>query len=134
MLGMPSTNELGRRAAITSLAAGAAALALGPDRLRALTTTAALGVVMASAGYPMDPRKGDVIRGLPRETPEAMVFHAGTAAKDGGTVTSGGRVLCVTALADTVKAAQAHAYDVLRHIEFAGAQYRRDIGHRAVKS
>lgn len=93
----------------------------------------ALGVVMAAHGYPMDPRKGDTIRGLPRETPEAMVFHAGTQARDGETVTTGGRVLCVTALADTVKAAQLHAYEVLRHIEFDGAQYRRDIGHRAVR-
>jgi phosphoribosylamine--glycine ligase len=93
----------------------------------------ALGVVMAAAGYPMDPRKGDVITGLPRETEDSMVFHAGTAASHGQTVTSGGRVLCVTALADTVKAAQMRAYEVLRGISFAGAQYRRDIGHRAVK-
>jgi phosphoribosylamine---glycine ligase len=93
----------------------------------------ALGVVMAAAGYPMDPRKGDVIHGLGKDTPDAMVFHAGTAAKDGGTVTAGGRVLCVTALADTVKAAQLHAYELLDKINFAGAQFRRDIGHRAVK-
>jgi phosphoribosylamine--glycine ligase len=94
----------------------------------------ALGVVMAAAGYPTDPRKGDVIRGLPRDTDETVVFHAGTAAKDGGTVTSGGRVLCVTALADSVKAAQAQVYEVLRGIDFPGAQYRRDIGHRAIKN
>jgi phosphoribosylamine---glycine ligase len=93
----------------------------------------ALGVVMAAHGYPMEPRKGDVIHGLPRETPEAMVFHAGTAARDGETVTTGGRVLCVTALASTVKAAQQHAYDVLRGIHFDGAQFRHDIGHRAVR-
>ena len=93
----------------------------------------ALGVVMAAAGYPLEPRKGDLIRGLPKETPEAMVFHAGTVAKEGHTVTAGGRVLCVTVLADTVKAAQLHAYDVLRGIEFDGAQFRHDIGHRAVK-
>jgi phosphoribosylamine---glycine ligase len=93
----------------------------------------ALGVVMAAAGYPMEPRSGDVIRGLPRETPETVVFHAGTAARDGHTVTAGGRVLCVTVLADTVKAAQLHAYDVLRGIEFEGAQFRHDIGHRALK-
>jgi phosphoribosylamine--glycine ligase len=61
------------------------------------------------------------------------VFHAGTASQDGQTVTSGGRVLCVTALADTVKAAQQHAYAALRGISFDGAQYRRDIGHRAIK-
>jgi phosphoribosylamine---glycine ligase len=93
----------------------------------------ALGVVMAAAGYPMDPRKGEVITGLPKDTDEAMVFHAGTAAQDGHTVTAGGRVLCVTALASTVKAAQMHAYDLLKAIHFDGAQYRRDIGFRAVK-
>jgi phosphoribosylamine--glycine ligase len=93
----------------------------------------ALGVVMAAGGYPMDPRKGDVIQGLPSEAPDAMVFHAGTARQGGQTVTSGGRVLCVTALADTVKAAQVRAYEVLRGISFEGAQWRTDIGHRAVK-
>ena len=93
----------------------------------------ALGVVMAAGGYPMDPRKGDVIHGLPAEAPDAMVFHAGTARKGEQTVTSGGRVLCVTALADTVKAAQVRAYEVLRGISFEGAQWRTDIGHRAVK-
>ena len=94
----------------------------------------ALGVVMAAAGYPMNPRKGDVIQGLPRDTDDAVVFHAGTAAKDGQTVTSGGRVLCVTALADTAKQAQVRAYEVLRGIRFDGAQYRRDIGFRAIKA
>jgi phosphoribosylamine--glycine ligase len=93
----------------------------------------ALGVVMAAAGYPLSPRKGDEITGLPRELPDAMVFHAGTAMKDGRLVASGGRVLCVTALADTVKAAQQRAYEVVHGIRFDGAQYRRDIGHRAVK-
>ena len=93
----------------------------------------ALGVVMAAAGYPLNPRKGDVIRGLPKETPEAVVFHAGTAAKDGVTVTAGGRVLCVTALGDTVKVAQLNAYEMLRGIEFDGAQFRRDIGYRAIR-
>jgi phosphoribosylamine---glycine ligase len=94
----------------------------------------ALGVVMAAAGYPLSPRKGDAITGLPKEAPDAMVFHAGTALQDGKLVTSGGRVLCVTALADGVKAAQNRAYEVLRGIRFAGAQYRSDIGHRAVRS
>jgi phosphoribosylamine---glycine ligase len=93
----------------------------------------ALGVVVAAGGYPMDPRKGDVIHGLPKDTDEAVVFHAGTAARNGETVTAGGRVLCVTTLASTVKAAQAHAYEILRGITFEGAQYRRDIGHRALK-
>jgi phosphoribosylamine---glycine ligase len=90
----------------------------------------ALGVVMAAHGYPLQPRKGDAIKGLPADTADAMVFHAGTAK---GPVTAGGRVLCVTALGDSVKQAQQRAYDVLRGIHFEGAQYRRDIGHRAIK-
>ncbi|MBK8070993.1 MAG: phosphoribosylamine--glycine ligase [Ramlibacter sp.] len=94
----------------------------------------ALGVVMAAHGYPMDPRKGDVITGLPKEADDAMVFHAGTAARDGATVTSGGRVLCVTALAVTVKAAQHRAYEVAAGIRFDGAQMRTDIGHRAIRN
>ena len=97
----------------------------------------ALGVVMAAHGYPLHPRKGDVVHGLPKgsDTPgDAMVFHAGTRAQDGTTVTHGGRVLCVTALGSTVKAAQQRAYEVIQGIEFDGAQYRRDIGYRAIKS
>ena len=94
---------------------------------------AALCVVMAAAGYPLDPRKGDAITGLPAETPDAMVFHAGTTLKDGAPVTSGGRVLGVTALGDSVKMAQHRAYEVLGGIRFDGAQFRRDIGHRAIK-
>jgi phosphoribosylamine---glycine ligase len=93
----------------------------------------ALGVVMAASGYPLQPRKGDAIRGLPAEAPDAMVFHAGTESRAGGVVTSGGRVLCVTALGDSVRLAQQRAYEVLQGIQFDGAQYRRDIGHRAVK-
>ncbi|WP_343589186.1 phosphoribosylamine--glycine ligase [Paracidovorax wautersii] len=94
----------------------------------------ALGVVMAAHGYPEDPRKGDAIIGLPADADDAMVFHAGTALKDGVPHTTGGRVLCVTALADSVKLAQQRVYDVARGIHFDGAQYRRDIGHRAIKS
>ncbi|MBE7939316.1 MULTISPECIES: phosphoribosylamine--glycine ligase [Ramlibacter] len=94
----------------------------------------ALGVVMAAAGYPMNPRKGDVVTGLPPAADDAMVFHAGTAPKGGQTVTSGGRVLCVTVLADSVKLAQQRAYDIARGIHFDGAQYRRDIGHRAARA
>ena len=94
----------------------------------------ALGVVMAAAGYPLSPRKGNVITGLPKEAPDAVVFHAGTSQKDGQLVTAGGRVLCVTVLADGVKAAQHRAYDVLRGIHFDGAQFRGDIGFRAVRS
>jgi len=93
----------------------------------------ALGVVMAASGYPLAPRKGDAITGLPADALDAMVFHAGTAPVDGGVVTSGGRVLCVTALGDSVKVAQQRAYDTLRDIRFDGAQYRRDIGFRAIK-
>jgi phosphoribosylamine---glycine ligase len=93
----------------------------------------ALGVVMAAAGYPLNPRKGDPVTGLPRETADAMVFHAGTVRMGSEILTSGGRVLCVTALADNVKAAQQRAYEVTRGIRFNGAQYRRDIGHRAVR-
>lgn len=93
----------------------------------------ALGVVMAAAGYPLNPRKGDQITGLPADSADAMVFHAGTVTQQGSVVTSGGRVLCVTALGDSVKMAQARAYEVLHDIQFDGAQFRRDIGHRAIK-
>jgi phosphoribosylamine--glycine ligase len=93
----------------------------------------ALGVVMAASGYPQQPRLGDAITGLPAEAPDAMVFHAGTARRGGEVVTSGGRVLCVTALGDSVKQAQQRAHEVLGGIHFDGAQYRRDIGHRAIK-
>ena len=92
----------------------------------------ALGVVMAAQGYPAAPRKGDVITGLPAAQDDAVVFHAGTVVDGGQARTAGGRVLCVTALADSVKQAQVRAYDVARGIHFDGAQYRRDIGHRAV--
>ena len=92
----------------------------------------ALGVVMAAHGYPAAPRKGDVITGLPPAQDDAVVFHAGTVVDGGQARTAGGRVLCVTALADSVKQAQVRAYDVARGIHFDGAQYRRDIGHRAV--
>lgn len=94
----------------------------------------ALGVVMAAHGYPLHPRKGDVIHGLPQAADDVVVFHAGTQKQDGTTVTSGGRVLCVTALGNTVKAAQQRAYEVARGIDFDGAQYRKDIGYRAIKS
>ena len=95
----------------------------------------ALGVVMAAHGYPDQPRKGDAINGLPPEADDAMVFHAGTVLDEAGVLrTSGGRVLCVTVLADNVRQAQQRAYDVARGIHFDGVQYRRDIGHRAVRS
>jgi phosphoribosylamine---glycine ligase len=97
----------------------------------------ALGVVLAAHGYPMNPRKGDVIKGLPKGDSsvgeDAVVFHAGTTAQDGQTLTSGGRVLCVTALAGSVKQAQMRALEVIGSIGFEGMQFRRDIGYRAVK-
>ena len=93
----------------------------------------ALGVVIAAHGYPLHPRKGDVISGLPKAEDDAVVFHAGTTMKDGDVVTSGGRVLCVTALGDNVRQAQQRAYEVALGIHFDGMQYRTDIGYRAVK-
>ena len=93
----------------------------------------ALGVVLAAAGYPMSPRKGDAITGLPADSLDAMVFHAGTTEKDGQILTSGGRVLCVTVLADSVKQAQQKAYEVAQGVQFDGMQYRRDIGYRAIR-
>ncbi|MBK9238400.1 MAG: phosphoribosylamine--glycine ligase [Rhodoferax sp.] len=93
----------------------------------------ALGVVVAAHGYPLNPRKGDVISGLPAATDDAVAFHAGTTLASGEVKTSGGRVLCVTALADNVRQAQQRAYEVLHGIHFDGMQYRRDIGHRAVR-
>ncbi len=93
----------------------------------------ALTVVLASDGYPDAPRKGDVISGLPKaDSDDAVVFHAGTTAVDGVVVTDGGRVLGVTALGDSVKIAQRRAYAVAETIEFAGMQFRRDIGWRGV--
>ena len=93
----------------------------------------ALGVVMASHNYPETPRLGDEITGLPKDLVDAHVFHAGTVLKDGKVLTSGGRVLCVTALGETVKFAQQQAYKIVDSIQFDGAQYRTDIGYRAVK-
>ena len=90
-------------------------------------------MVVAAHGYPLNPRKGDVISGLPAATDDAVVFHAGTTLASGEVKTSGGRVLCVTALADNVRQAQQRAYEVLHGIHFDGMQYRRDIGHRAVR-
>lgn len=94
----------------------------------------ALGVVMAAHGYPLAPRKGDAIHGIPPEAPDAVVFHAGTTLEGGELKTSGGRVLCVTVLADSVKQAQQRAYAVASHIHFDGAHYRKDIGHRAAQA
>jgi phosphoribosylamine--glycine ligase len=94
---------------------------------------AALGVVVAAAGYPEEPRKGDVIGPLPKPAPDCRVFHAGTRLEGKTLVTSGGRVLCVAALGDSVKMARAKAYEALESIRFEGMQYRKDIAHRALK-
>lgn len=96
----------------------------------------ALGVVMAAHGYPVQVRKDDRIVGLPadRSDPDCTVFHAGTRPHEGHTVTAGGRVLCVTALGDSVRQAQQKAYATVDQIAFDGMQYRRDIGHRAIKA
>lgn len=93
----------------------------------------ALGVVIAAHGYPDAPRKGDAITGIPAETADSVTFHAGTTLKDGTLQASGGRVLCVVGLADTVKAAQRAAYAAVEQIRFDGMQYRSDIGYRAIK-
>ncbi len=96
----------------------------------------ALGVVLAAHGYPDHPRKGDAIEGLARITeathPDCKVFHAGTAQEGERIVVSGGRVLCVTALGDSVRQAQRAAYAAIGEIRFDGMQFRGDIGHRAL--
>ena len=93
----------------------------------------AVGVVMAAAGYPDAPAKGDIIDGIPADTPESITFHAGTQLVGGTLQTSGGRVLCVVGLGDSVKMAQKQAYETVEKIHFNGAQYRRDIGWRGIK-
>jgi phosphoribosylamine--glycine ligase len=104
------------------------------DRVRAdWDRRSALGVVLAAHGYPDEPRKGDKIEGLPRPTDDCRVFHAGTRKDGKNVVTNGGRVLCVTALGDSVKMARTRAYEAVDQIRFAGMQYRKDIGHRALK-
>jgi phosphoribosylamine--glycine ligase len=93
----------------------------------------ALGVVLAAHGYPEEPRKGDAIEGLPKATPECRVFHAGTRLEGKRLVTSGGRVLCVTALGDSLRIARSRAYEAADAIRFDGMQFRRDIGDRALR-
>ena len=94
---------------------------------------AALGVVVAAAGYPESPRKGDTITQLPADSDECTVFHAGTELRDGRLIVTGGRVLCVTALGETVRFAQHRAYQAVDEVQFEGAQFRRDIGWRALR-
>lgn len=92
-----------------------------------------VGIVLAAEGYPETVRKGDVIHGLNVEVPETKVFHAGTALNDQGEViTAGGRVLCVTALGNSIKEAQAKALELCQQVTFTGVQYRKDIGYRAI--
>ena len=93
----------------------------------------ALGVVMAAAGYPAAPRQGDAISGVPAPCDDLHVFHAGTALVDKQLASSGGRILCVTALAESVKLAQQRALEGVQQIHIAGAHWRSDIGHRAIK-
>jgi phosphoribosylamine---glycine ligase len=93
----------------------------------------AIGVVLAAHNYPEEPRKGDRIAGLTPPADDCRVFHAGTRLENSELTTSGGRVLCVTALGDSLRMARTRAYDVIDKIRFDGMQYRRDIGHRALK-
>jgi phosphoribosylamine--glycine ligase len=93
---------------------------------------AALGVVLAAAGYPEEPRKGDAIEGVAKPSEDCRVFQAGTRLENGRLLTNGGRVLCVTALGDSIRMARTRAYEAVDRIRFAGMQYRRDIGHRAL--
>jgi phosphoribosylamine--glycine ligase len=110
------------------------ALAGTLDRVKAdWDRRSALGVVLAAHNYPDEPRKGDKIEGLPKPTDDCRVFHAGTRKDGKAIVTNGGRVLCVTALGDSVKMARTRAYEAIDQIRFAGMQYRKDIGHRALK-
>ncbi len=92
----------------------------------------ALGVVLAAHGYPEQPRKGDAITALPADSADAVVFHAGTERRDGVLRTSGGRVLCVTALGENLRAARRRAYEAVAQVRFDGAQFRNDIGNRAL--
>jgi phosphoribosylamine--glycine ligase len=94
---------------------------------------AAVGVVLAAGGYPAAYNKGDEITGFDSAAElEGKVFHAGTALKDGKVVTAGGRVLCATALGNTVTEAQQKAYELVNTIQFKDVYYRTDIAHRAI--
>jgi len=94
---------------------------------------AALGVVMAAGGYPESYEKGSPIQGLPKkQSRDQMVFHAGTADTNNNIVTNGGRVLCATALGNSVREAQQRAYELVKEISWDGAFYRTDIGYRAI--
>jgi len=103
------------------------------DAAAAWDRRAALGVVLAAHGYPEAPRQGDRIEGIPAPAADCRVFQAGTRAAGSDLLTSGGRVLCVTALGDNLRAARSRAYDAVERIRFDGMQYRKDIGQRALK-
>jgi phosphoribosylamine--glycine ligase len=134
-MGDPETQPILMRLKSDFLDVLLAATSEGLDTLEmAWDRRVALGVVMAAGGYPLNPRKGDAISGLPKDSEDVMVFHAGTHEQEGQTLTSGGRVLCVTALADSVRQAQQKAYQAASPIAFAGMQMRQDIGFRAIKS
>ncbi len=133
-MGDPETQPIFMRLKSDLLSLLQQAIAGNLDKAEALWDRRfALGVVMASANYPSSPKLGDEITGLPKNLEDAYVFHAGTKLVDGKVVTSGGRVLCVTALGETVKFAQQKAYRIIEDIHFDGAQYRTDIGYRAIK-
>ena len=92
-----------------------------------------LGVVIAAEGYPDAPRSGDVIHGIDEAALlPGKLFHAGTRFSDGEVITSGGRVLCAVGVGNSASAAQAQAYELARAVRFKGAQYRHDIGYRAI--
>lgn len=132
--GDPETQPIMLRLKSDLVALCLAALEGKLDRVQAeWDPRVSLGVVMAAGGYPDSYAKGSVISGLPdADSPETKVFHAGTKTEGAAIVTTGGRVLCVTALGDSVSAAQQGAYRVARQIHWQDAYYRRDIGHRAV--
>jgi phosphoribosylamine---glycine ligase len=133
-LGDPETQPIMLRLKSDLLALVERALAGNLSRVEAeWDRRAALGVVIAAHGYPDDPRKGDPITGIAAPADDCRVFHAGTRADGKALVTSGGRVLCVSALGDSVKMARTRAYEAVERIRFDGMQYRKDIGHRAIK-
>jgi phosphoribosylamine--glycine ligase len=133
-LGDPETQPILMRLKSDLLELIEQALAGTLDRVEAQwDRRCALGVVLAAAGYPDEPRKGDAIQGLPLPAEDCRVFHAGTKLQDGKLLTNGGRVLCVTALGDSLRIARSRAYEAIDGIRYEGMQYRRDIGHRALK-
>jgi len=97
-------------------------------------TRSALAVVLASAGYPESPKLNDEIYIEDRIIPDSYIFHAGTIYKNNKLLTSGGRVLAVAALGNSVKEAQLKAYEAINTIKFNGVQYRKDIGYRALNN